>query len=122
MEDELRASASIDKLLRVCLSARSPTPVCDRILSLTFNRTGAIGSNVEKADYEAVYAGMTRCSKYSGHDQSAGVPADLPKFTEIKADLEKLSSFVAAANSRRKTLEKEGQLYETGPMAAETLD
>lgn len=79
-------------------------------------------ARVEKADYEALYAGMTRCSKYSGHDQSAGVPADLPKFTEIKADLDKLSSFVAAANTRRKTLEREGQLYEAGPVAAEVLD
>ena len=79
-------------------------------------------ARVEKADYEAVYAGMTRCSKYSGHDQSVGVPADLPKFTEIKADLDKLNTFVTAANTRRKTLEKEGQLYEAGPVAAEVLD
>lgn len=79
-------------------------------------------ARVEKEDYEAVYAGMTRCSKYSGHDQSAGVPADLPKFAEIKADLDKLSSFVAAANTRRRALEKEGQLYEAGPVAAEVLD
>ncbi|WP_420965484.1 AAA family ATPase [Bradyrhizobium sp. B120] len=79
-------------------------------------------ARVEKADYEAVYAGMTRCSKFSGHDQSAGVPADLPKFTELKADLDKLNSFVAVANTRRKTLEKEGQLYEAGPVAAQVLD
>jgi len=79
-------------------------------------------AHVEKSDYEAVYAGMTRCSKHSGHDQSAGVPADLPKFADIKADLDKLSSYVTAANARRKTLEKEGQAYEEAPMAAETLD
>ncbi|ABE64544.1 conserved hypothetical protein [Nitrobacter hamburgensis X14] len=78
-------------------------------------------AHVDKADYEAVYAGMTRCSKFSGHDQSAGVPADLPKFTEIEADLGKLNSFVTAANVRRKALEKEGQLYEQGPMAADIL-
>ncbi len=41
-------------------------------------------AHIEKADYEAVYAGMTRCSKYSGHDQAAGVPADLPKFADIE--------------------------------------
>ncbi|WP_334273099.1 hypothetical protein [Bradyrhizobium symbiodeficiens] len=79
-------------------------------------------ARVEQADYEAVHAGMTRCSKYSGHDQSAGVPTDLPKLTEIKADLDKLSAFVTAANSRRKALEKEGQLYEAGPVAAKVLD
>lgn len=79
-------------------------------------------AHVEKSDYEAVYAGMTRCSKFSGHDQSAGVPADLPKFADIKADLDKLTTYVSAANARRKTLEKEGQLFEEGPMAADILD
>lgn len=79
-------------------------------------------AHVDKADYEAVLAGMTRCSKFSGHDQSAGVPAGLPKFADIKADLDKLSSFVAAANARRKALEKEGQVYEAGPIAADVLN
>lgn len=79
-------------------------------------------AHVDKSDYEAVYAGMTRCSKYSGHDQSAGVPADLPKFADVKADLDKLSAYVTAANTRRKALEKEGQLYEEGPMAADILE
>ncbi|MGJ4973427.1 AAA family ATPase [Bradyrhizobium sp. HKCCYLRH1073] len=79
-------------------------------------------ARIEKADYEAVYTGMTRCSKYSGHDQSAGVPADLPKFTEIKADLEKLRTFVSTANARRKALDEEGKIYEAGPVLAEVLD
>lgn len=79
-------------------------------------------AHVDKADYEAVLAGMTRCSKFSGHDQSAGVPAGLPKFADIKADLDKLSSFVADANARRKALEKEGQVYEAGPIAADVLN
>lgn len=76
---------------------------------------------VEKADYEAVLAWMTRCSKFSGHDQSLGVPAELPKFDAIKADLDKLSQFVAAADGRRKTLEKEGKAFEEGPMTADIL-
>ncbi|NJO53441.1 MAG: hypothetical protein HC829_00160 [Bacteroidales bacterium] len=79
-------------------------------------------AHVDKSDYEAVYAGMTRCSKYSGHDQAAGVPADLPKFAEIKADLDNLSLYVTTANTRRKSLEKEGQAYEAGPMLADVLD
>lgn len=79
-------------------------------------------AHVDKSDYEAVYAGMTRCSKYSGHDQSAGVPAELPKFEDIRADFEKLNSFVTAANARRSKLEKEGQAYERGPLEAETLE
>jgi energy-coupling factor transporter ATP-binding protein EcfA2 len=79
-------------------------------------------AHVEKSDYEAVYAGMTRCSKYSGHDLAAGVPTDLPKFADIKAELDKLSSYVTAANTRRKTLEKEGLVYEEGPMLADILE
>lgn len=79
-------------------------------------------AHVDKSDYESIYAGMTRCSKYSGHDQAAGVPPDLPKFADIKADLDKLTSYVTAANTRRKTLEKEGQAYEEGPMTADVLD
>jgi hypothetical protein len=65
---------------------------------------------------------MTRCSKYSGHDQAAGVPADLPKFADIKADLDKLNLYVTAANTRWKILEKEGQIYEEGPMVADVLN
>ncbi|MFN5526285.1 AAA family ATPase, partial [Bradyrhizobium sp.] len=79
-------------------------------------------AHVDKSDYEAIYAGMTRCSKYSGHDQAAGIPPGPPKFADIKADFDKLSSYVTAANTRRKTLEKEGQAYEEGPMAADVLD
>jgi hypothetical protein len=34
-------------------------------------------AHVDKSDYEAVYADMMRCSKYSGHDQATDGPADL---------------------------------------------
>lgn len=79
-------------------------------------------AHVDTADYEAVYAGMTRCSKFSGHDLSAGVPADLPKLEEIRSDYDKLNSFVAATNKRRRDLEKQGQAYEASPMLASLLD
>ena len=78
-------------------------------------------AHVDKADYEAVYAGMTRCSKYSGHDQAAGVPVDLPKFAEIEADYQKLNSYVTTANARRKKLDDEGRNAEKRPMAADIL-
>jgi energy-coupling factor transporter ATP-binding protein EcfA2 len=79
-------------------------------------------ARIEKADYEAVYAGMTRCSKFSGHDQSIEVPADLPKWDTIKADLDTLSAFISAADKRRKALEEEGKVFEKGPVAATVLD
>jgi hypothetical protein len=65
---------------------------------------------------------MTRCSKYSGHDQAVGVPANLPKFGDIEADLDKLRSYVKAVDDRRKELEREGQAFEAGPMEADVLD
>src|SRR6266436_5786381 len=65
-------------------------------------------ARIEQADYEAVYAGMSRCSKFSGHDQSAGVPPDLPLFLDMEEDLNKLRAFFNAADKRRKELEEEG--------------
>jgi energy-coupling factor transporter ATP-binding protein EcfA2 len=79
-------------------------------------------ARIEKADYEAVYAGMTRCSRFSGHDQSIGMPADLPKWDAIKADLDTLSTFINAADKRRKALEEEGKVFEKGPVAAAVLE
>lgn len=79
-------------------------------------------ARIEKADYEAVYAGMTRCSKFSGHDQSIGVPVDLPKWDAIKADLDSLAAFAGAADKRRRALEEEGKVFEKGPVAAAVLE
>jgi hypothetical protein len=78
-------------------------------------------ARIEQADYEAVYAGMSRCSKFSGHDQSAGVPPDLPLFAAVEEDLNKLRAFFNAADKRRKELEEEGKAYEDGPLVAEVL-
>jgi len=78
-------------------------------------------ARIEQADYEAVYAGMSRCSKFSGHDQSAGVPPDLPLFADMEEDLNKLRAFFNAADKRRKELEEEGKAYEDGPLVAEVL-
>jgi ABC-type phosphate transport system ATPase subunit len=78
-------------------------------------------ARIEQADYEAVYAGMSRCSKFSGHDQSAGVPPDLPLFSDLEKDLNELRTFFDAADKRRKDLEGEGKTYEDGPLIAEVL-
>jgi hypothetical protein len=78
-------------------------------------------ARIEQTDYEAVYAGMSRCSKFSGHDQSAGVPPDLPLFADMEEDLNKLLAFFNSADKRRKELEAEGKTYEEGPLVAEVL-
>ena len=56
-------------------------------------------AKIEQADYEAVLGGMTRCSKYSGHDQAKESPPDLPKFSEIETDFETLKVFVTKATT-----------------------
>ncbi|MDI4237122.1 hypothetical protein OZ411_30375 [Bradyrhizobium sp. Arg237L] len=97
----------------------------DRVFRARRNRQNRMklrAARIEKADYEAVYAGMTRCSKFSGHDQSMGVPADLPKFDVIKADLDALRLYVTAANKRKKQLEEEGKAFEVGPVEAAVLE
>jgi hypothetical protein len=78
-------------------------------------------AHVDKDDYKAVRGGMTRCSKFSGHDIALGVPPDLPKFDDLKQDFEALQEFVMAADARRKKLDKEGQEQEKKPIEAEVL-
>lgn len=69
-------------------------------------------AKVEEQDHQAVYAGMTRCSKFSGHDQPAESPPDLPKFADIQADYESLLKFVTETSIRQAALEKLGKKSE----------
>lgn len=76
---------------------------------------------VEQADYKELRAGMTQCSKFSGHDSSQETPPDLPKFDNIKKDMDTLRKFVAKVDDRRKQLEKDNLELEKAPRAAETV-
>ncbi|NPU09857.1 AAA family ATPase [Bradyrhizobium sp. 83002] len=77
-------------------------------------------AKVEEADYEAVYEGMTRCSRYSGHDQAMESPPDLPKMSEILADFEALKVFVSQANARKQSLDQNNKKL-SEPLVAELL-
>jgi hypothetical protein len=78
-------------------------------------------ARVEQADYEAVHQGMTRCSKFSGHDRTMEAPPDLPKFERIEADLETLRTFATERNTRKSALEKENAAAEKRPLKPKLL-
>jgi energy-coupling factor transporter ATP-binding protein EcfA2 len=77
-------------------------------------------ARIEEADYQAIFAGMTRCSKFSGHDQPIESPPDLPKFKEVQTDYEDLAKFVKEASERHDQLEKAGKQSEA-TLAAEVM-
>ena len=77
-------------------------------------------ARVDEKDQQAIFAGMTRCSKYSGHDQPAGSSPDLPKFADIQADYDALAAFVIETSTRQAELEATGKQLEK-PLKAEVM-
>jgi energy-coupling factor transporter ATP-binding protein EcfA2 len=77
-------------------------------------------ARIEEEDYQVVLVGMTRCSKFSGHDQSLETPPDLPKFADILVDIESLTKFVKESSLRHDQLEKAGKQSEV-PLEAEVM-
>ncbi|WP_425419752.1 AAA family ATPase [Oricola indica] len=56
-------------------------------------------------DYPAIFEGMKRCSHYSGHDQAADLPSELPSQEAIEADLQALQDFHKKVSDRKSGLE-----------------
>lgn len=77
-------------------------------------------ARVEEKDCQAIFAGMTRCSKYSGHDQPTGASPDLPTFADIQADYDALVAFVTETSTRKSTLDETGKQSEK-PLKAEVM-
>ena len=59
------------------------------------------------ADYPAIFEGMKRCSRYSGHDPALDLPPDLPEADQMRHDIAQLTSFTKKASDRRKKLERD---------------
>src|SRR5262249_46357429 len=76
---------------------------------------------VAEEDRKRVFAGMKRCSTFSGHDRGSGAPPDLPRFDDIEADLNVLIGYFRVVDERRKTLERNGSEFQKRPAAAELL-
>lgn len=77
-------------------------------------------ARVEDQDYDAIFAGMTRCSKYSGHDQPTESPPDLPKFADIRTDFEALVTFVNNSSKRQSALQETSKQVDQ-PLVAELM-
>lgn len=77
-------------------------------------------AKVEESDYQAIFAGMTRCSKFSGHDQSLETPPNLPKYSDIQADYDALTQFITGIMTRHQALENAGKASEK-PLNAELM-
>lgn len=63
------------------------------------------GVVVEDGDYDAVNAGMTKSSKFSGHDPAMVAQLPTPHPDELGADIDKLESWRASVEARRSTIE-----------------
>jgi hypothetical protein len=60
---------------------------------------------VEDSDYEAINIGMTKCSKFSGHDPATPANLPTPHPDELKADIDKLENWRATVEGRKGAVE-----------------
>lgn len=63
------------------------------------------GVVVEDADYDAVNAGMTKSSKFSGHDPAMAAQIPKPQPDELLGDIYTLEAWRAAVETRKATVE-----------------
>jgi hypothetical protein len=60
---------------------------------------------VEDSDYEAINVGMTKSSKFSGHDPATSAQLSTPHPDDLNADIDKLESWRAAVETRKAAIE-----------------
>jgi len=60
---------------------------------------------VEDADYRAVDAGMSKCSKYA-HDRAAVANVAVPSPDDLKADIDALETWRATIEARSRAIRK----------------
>ena len=60
---------------------------------------------VEDSDYDTINIGMTKSSKYSGHDPAAAAQLATPHPDDLKADIEKLENWRSAVEARKASVE-----------------
>lgn len=63
------------------------------------------GVVLEDADCDAVNAGMTKSSKFSGHDPAMAVQIPTPHPDELRDDIDKLETWRAAVEARKATVQ-----------------
>lgn len=60
---------------------------------------------VEDSDYEAINVGMTKSSKYSGHDPATSAHLPTPHPDDLKDDIDKLENWRASVEARKAAIE-----------------
>ncbi len=60
---------------------------------------------VEDSDYEAINVGMTKSSKFSGHDPATSAHLPTPHPDDLKDDIDKLEAWRASVEARKATVE-----------------
>jgi hypothetical protein len=60
---------------------------------------------VEDSDYEAINAGMTKSSKFAGHDPASAAHLPTPHPDELKADIDQLEAWRASVEARKAGVE-----------------
>lgn len=60
---------------------------------------------VEDTDYEAINTGMTKCSKYSGHDPARVAQLATPHPDDLREDIDKLEEWRASVEKRKVAVE-----------------
>lgn len=78
-------------------------------------------ARIEDVDYDAVFAGMSRCSTYSGHDKSVGASPTLPKHDAIIGELEFLRTEARRMIERKDDLESKNKKIEKKGVAPEFI-
>jgi len=63
------------------------------------------GVVVEDGDYDAVNVGMTKSSKFSGHDPAMAAHLPTPHPDELRNDIDKLETWRASVEARRSAIE-----------------
>jgi len=60
---------------------------------------------VEDSDYDAIDAGMTKSSKFSGHDPAKAAQLATPHPDDLRADIDKLEAWRVAVETRKAAVE-----------------
>ena len=63
------------------------------------------GVVVEDGDYDSVNVGMTKSSKFSGHDPAMAAHLPTPHSDELRDDIDKLETWRASVEARKSIVE-----------------
>jgi len=71
--------------------------------------------SIEDADYQVIYAAMSRVSEYSGHDMAAGRQIPVPDLNDMRRDLDTLDQFRAQIHRRKAETSARRSLLQAPP-------